>query len=150
MPETVSVGLAVGLVVLVLGQLPLLWAFIRVLRRRSSMSPTGPTSEDANRTPKAAVILCLRGPDPFLADTLRAAVAQDYPNYRLFIVIDHPADPAWQVVEESLGSPLPAHVETVQLRDRRETCTLKCSSLVQVVSDLDDSHDFVALLDADT
>ncbi len=147
---TVSTCLSLGLAVLVLGQLPLVWAFVRALRRKRPLLPSKPSEASLATAPKAAMILCLRGPDPFLADTLRAAVAQEYPNYRLFVVIDHPDDPAWRVVDQALGSPLPEHVETVLLRDRRETCTLKCSSLVQVVSDLDDSFDFVALLDADT
>ncbi|MDY0165514.1 MAG: glycosyltransferase family 2 protein [Thermoguttaceae bacterium] len=139
-----------GLVVLALGQLPLVWVFIRGLRRRSP--PPDPTQSGRPSTPvpKAAMILCLRGPDPFLAETLQAAVAQDYADYRLFVVIDHPDDPAWCVVEQTLGAPPPQHVEFVQLSNRRETCSLKCSSLVQVVENLDESFDFVALLDADT
>ena len=148
--NTLAMIVSLGLVVLVIGQLPLVAAFLRALRRASARSPEAPENAPSGKTPKAAMILCLRGSDPFLADTLRAAVAQDYSDYRLFIVIDHPDDPAWGIVDQTLGAPLPEHVETVLLRDRRETCTLKCSSLVQVVNDLDDAFAFIALLDADT
>ena len=35
------------------------------------------------------------------------------------------------------------------LRERRETCSLKCSSIVQAVSELDNSYRVVAFVDAD-
>jgi len=38
--------------------------------------------------PKAAVVLCLRGKDPFLADCLRALLTQDYPCFDVRIVVD--------------------------------------------------------------
>ena len=34
-----------------------------------------------NELPKTAVILCLRGADPFLANCLRSLFNQNYPNY---------------------------------------------------------------------
>ncbi len=103
-----------------------------------------------NTCPRTAVILCLRGTDPFLHRCLESLLAQDYPRYDIQIVIDSPEDPAWEVVK-SLVNPRPdVHIELHTLIDRHETCTLKCSSLVQTVSRLKDSYEVVALLDADT
>jgi glycosyltransferase involved in cell wall biosynthesis len=139
-----------------------------------------PTTPDA-ACPKAVVIVCLRGLDPFLERCLHALLEQDYPRYDVRIVVDGPDDPAWRALEAiSIGPtrgagvspgaaagtaarPLAATAATPApqacragsvaveiLSERRPTCSLKCSSLVQVVSRLDPSYEVVALLDADT
>ena len=46
--------------------------------------------------PKAVVVLCLRGRDPFLDQCVRALLDQDYPRYDVRIVVDGPDDPAWR------------------------------------------------------
>lgn len=98
---------------------------------------------------KVAVVLCLRGTDPFLPDCIRAILAQDYPNFDLLIVIDNENDPARAVVEECLGDRPTDHVQLQYLSDRKETCSLKCSSIVHAVSCLDDSYEVIAQLDSD-
>lgn len=104
----------------------------------------------ANHCPKAAVILCLRGADPFLKDTLEGILNQDYPRYDLWIVVDHQNDPAWQTAEEAVKLTKTPRVQIRTLGQRRDTCTLKCSSLIQAVREMDDSYEVVALVDADT
>jgi glycosyltransferase involved in cell wall biosynthesis len=118
----------------------------------TSPAATSPVSQPptAESQPKVAVILCLRGSDPFLADCLQAILHQDYPSYDLHIIIDHPGDPSRRIVDEALDSYHGDNVFLQFLTERRETCSLKCSSLVQVVSGLDDSYDVMAQLDADT
>ena len=118
--------------------------FVRVLFRRA------PASDGGTPCPKAAVILCLRGCDPFLARVLEGLLDQDYNNYDVWIVVDHRKDPAWQVVEETLRSRPKAGVHLRALDEPRRTCSLKCSSLVQAIGELDDSYEVVALIDADT
>jgi glycosyltransferase involved in cell wall biosynthesis len=100
--------------------------------------------------PKTAVILCLRGADPFLRRCVESLLAQDYPKYDIHIVIDSPEDPAWEVIREfvDLHQAVPIKVHT--LIERQETCTLKLSSLLQTVAQLDASYEVVALVDADT
>ena len=143
-----AVVISLILVAVALAQLPLVRIFGRALKKMEPWQDRGAGSQE--ELPHAAMILCLRGPDPFLAETLRAAAAQEYPHYRLFVIIDHPDDPAWNTVAETLGDPGPEHVTLVALENRRETCSLKCSSLVQVIESLDSSYEIVALLDADT
>jgi glycosyltransferase involved in cell wall biosynthesis len=100
--------------------------------------------------PKVAVILCVRGPDPFLAACVRNLLAQDYPQYDVRVVIDSREDPAWQVIEEVVRREQATNVALLPLRDRRGTCSLKIAGMLQGISTLDESHEVVALLDSDT
>ncbi len=97
--------------------------------------------------PKAAVIICLRGADPFLSNCLRSLLYQNYPHYDLKIVIDSQQDPAWKVVTDIIAKEGTNKIQVSPLRVPRLNCSLKCSSLVQAVSDLDNSYKVVALID---
>jgi cellulose synthase/poly-beta-1,6-N-acetylglucosamine synthase-like glycosyltransferase len=100
--------------------------------------------------PKTAVILCLRGADPYLRQCLQALLRQNYPQYELKVVIDHQEDPAWNIAIDTIQELGATNVEISFLRSVRNTCSLKCSSLVQAVSELDDSYKIVALVDSHT
>jgi len=133
-----------ALVVLAVGQAVAVAKFVWTMRHaRRASTAAGPC-------PKTAVILCLRGSDPFLAACLEAILHQDYPRYDLRIVVDSPQDPAWKIVEQTVARRGATNVRIQPLMSRRPTCSLKCSSLVQAVSELDASYEVVALLDADT
>lgn len=99
--------------------------------------------------PKAAVLLCLRGADPSLSSCLRRLLNQNYPNYELFIAVDSKTDPAWDLVQDAIRESNAHHVHVSVLRHRLTTCSLKCSALVQLVDRLDESHQVIALADAD-
>jgi cellulose synthase/poly-beta-1,6-N-acetylglucosamine synthase-like glycosyltransferase len=110
-------------------------------------------------TPPAAVILCLRGPDPFLAECLKGLSQQDYPDFQIHVIIDHPNDEAREIFDafhdECLRSSHEASQKFVQrtrvhfLESPFSTCSLKCSSLLQVIKSLDSETEFIAQLDAD-
>lgn len=100
--------------------------------------------------PKAAVIICLRGADPFLPNCLEALLQQNYPNYDLKVVVDSQDDPAWKIASDSIDKLAATNAQINHLRVIRHNCSLKCSSLIQAISDLDDSYEVVALADADT
>ncbi|MDB9375826.1 glycosyltransferase [Nodularia sphaerocarpa] len=100
--------------------------------------------------PKTAVILCLRGADPYLPNCLEALLNQNYPEYDLKLIIDSQEDPAWQVVSDTINEQGASNVQVSPLRTIRHNCSLKCSSLLQAVSELDDSYQAIALVDADT
>jgi len=138
---TISLWILLGLLI---AQIPLVLAFVRVLFRWKSYR------RDDAPCPKAAVVLCLRGPDPFLADCIRKILEQDYPDYELRVVVDSRDDPAWDVVERTVAELGAQNVHIASLTERRETCSLKCSSVVQAVGELDESFEVVALVDADT
>ncbi len=113
-----------------------------------------------DQAPRAAVILCLRGTDPFLKDCIAGLLNQDYPNYQVRIIVDSPDDPAHAVVAQILSQSAETqmaeierkatHVRVENLQEKSSTCSLKCSSLRQVVRTLDPQCGIVAQLDADT
>lgn len=105
--------------------------------------------EDAD-CPKAAVILCLRGKDPFLEECVESLLTQDYPDYEVHVVIDHESDPARSVVEACADRLGTTNLSVEVLEDRHETCSLKCSSLLHAMGRIGESREVVALLDADT
>ena len=124
----------------------LMAAYFMAVMARAKRRPAADAS-----CPKTAVILCLRGADPFLETCVEALLDQDYPCYDVHVVIDSREDPAWHAVEAivAISSQAPKiHVEA--LSQRRDTCSLKCSSIVQAVAGLDETYEVVALVDADT
>ncbi|MDB9375825.1 glycosyltransferase [Nodularia sphaerocarpa] len=100
--------------------------------------------------PKTAVILCLRGADPFLSDCLQALLNQNYPEYDLKLVVDRMEDPAWIIATDTVEQHGATNVQISPLRFIRKSCSLKCSSLIQAVTELDDSYKAIAFVDADT
>ena len=106
--------------------------------------------------PEAEVVLCLRGADPSLASALAALAAQSYPGrWRLQLVVDSRADPAWSVAEASLAaleacgraSWQTAGLQPLEQRPRRGS--LKSASLRQAFAGLHPTTALVALVDAD-
>jgi cellulose synthase/poly-beta-1,6-N-acetylglucosamine synthase-like glycosyltransferase len=103
-----------------------------------------------DQLPKTAVILCLRGADPYLRQCLRALLRQNYPQYELKVVVDHQDDPAGNIAIDTIQELGAINVEISFLRNVGNNCSLKCSSLVQAVSELDDSYKVIALVDSHT
>ena len=99
--------------------------------------------------PKAAIVLAIRGPDPSLDRNIRALLEQNYPEYKLFIVVDHVEDAAWPIVGR-IRDEMPDRVQVSCLNDPLDTCSLKCSALVQAIAELDASYEVVAFADGDT
>ncbi|MCA9269351.1 MAG: glycosyltransferase family 2 protein, partial [Planctomycetales bacterium] len=121
------------------------WTAVMLTVLRPRRGPRVPDEQ----LPKAAVLLCLRGADPSLADCLERLIVQDYPNFQIFIAVDSTSDPAWDVacaVVERTGA---ANVRVAPLRRRLKTCSLKCSSLVQLLDEVDESFEAIVLADAD-
>lgn len=142
--DVIAVSLFCVLMTLILCQGLLVLGFVLVLRNWKRTLITD------DQAPKVAVILCLRGDDPFLGNCIRGLLVQDYPTYDLHVIIDHPDDPAHAVLRQLLKAENAANVRVQFLEKRRDTCSLYCSSVVQVVQSLSDSYGFIAQLDADT
>ena len=143
MTEWLTIGIALGLAILLLAQVPAAVSFLRALRRRAA-----PVADDD--LPQATVVLCLRGADDTLKSCLDGLSTQNYPRYNVVVVVDHADDPAWNMALELVEHLGQRRVRLEVLHQRRESCSLKCSSLVQAISGLDDSSRVIALLDADT
>jgi cellulose synthase/poly-beta-1,6-N-acetylglucosamine synthase-like glycosyltransferase len=140
---SLAIGLAGALLGLILGQSLLVAGFVRALARFAV-----PLISD-DRAPKAVVVLCLRGTDPFLKDCIAGLLNQDYPNYKVRIVVDSADDPAHRVLNETLKPTDYNHVTVENLTQPSSSCSLKCSSLCQVARSLDPSIEFIAQMDAD-
>jgi cellulose synthase/poly-beta-1,6-N-acetylglucosamine synthase-like glycosyltransferase len=129
---------------LILGQAALVTAYARFLYRFRR-----PQLAD-NECPRAAVILCVRGLDPFFPACLKGLLQQDYPDYEVWIVVDSARDAAWPVVNELAQQSGKHKVHVLALTERLATCSRKIAGMLQAISHLDDSHKIVALLDSDT
>ena len=79
---------------------------------------------------------------------IAALLKQDYPDFTLIIVVDNVEDPAWPMLQRICES-APDRIELQVLRNPLSTCSLKCSSLAQVVEGLDPSFEVVAFMDGD-
>ena len=132
-----------SLVGLVFAQGVLVVGFVVALRGFRRPLPTN------DQCPPATVILCLRGPDPFLPRCLAGIFQQDYPRYDVLIIVDHPTDEAGKIAAEEVAKHGATNVQIVPLKNPSGTCSLKCSSIVQAVGMLRPEVEFIAQLDAD-
>jgi hypothetical protein len=99
--------------------------------------------------PRAAVILCVRGLDPFLPASVKGLLRQDYPRYDVWIVVDSIRDPAWPIVNSLVQQFGRGNVRVLTLTDRLATTTRKVAGQLQALAQLDPGHEIVATLDAD-
>lgn len=100
-------------------------------------------------TPPARVLLCLRGADPFLDRCLRGLATQDYPDYKVIIIIDSAIDESLPQVQALLDEFGGERIE-VLIRDRLwSTCSRKISSLLCGFDRVPDEVEVVAWCDAD-
>ncbi|MDA1161611.1 MAG: glycosyltransferase family 2 protein [Planctomycetota bacterium] len=99
--------------------------------------------------PRVAVIMPLRGADPFLEQCLRGLLKQNYPRFEVRIVLDGATDPARQIVDRVLSDDQQDHLHVDVLCNPRATCGLKVSAIQQAIDQLDDSVEAIAILDAD-
>jgi cellulose synthase/poly-beta-1,6-N-acetylglucosamine synthase-like glycosyltransferase len=95
------------------------------------------------------VLVCVRGIDPSLVRTLERLTQQDYPDYDLRVVVDSTVDPAWRHVRDLAQRCPQIKIDVQPLRRRLQSCSLKCSALVQMVDELDPQTEVIALCDSD-
>ena len=143
----ISSGLIAAVVFTVLALLVVLH-YLPCIRELQSAITSG-TTGSPEFTPPARVILCLRGADPFLDRCLRGLASQDYPNYKVLIVVDSPQDKAMPQVENLLKEYGEARVE-VLIRDRLlPYCSRRASSLFCGLSRVPSEVEVIAMCDAD-
>ena len=99
--------------------------------------------------PKCAVVLCLRGCDPGLEVHIEMLLDQDYPDYHVFFVVDHPADPALKIVKEILSRRQPANASVRVVENHPSTCSLMANNHGTVLPELAKEFPVLALVDAD-
>ena len=79
--------------------------------------PPSPLLSDEN-CPAVLSVMCLRGMDPFLGESLRRLFAQDYPNDRVRVVIDSSQEPALPLVEAAIRETGAEYVDLLVLGRR--------------------------------
>jgi hypothetical protein len=141
--DPVSIVVLAAFAVLILLQTALAISAVRRLRQHYE-----PLADE--ECPAAMVLLCLRGGDPFLHRSLGRLISQDYPDFRVRIVIDSERDEAHRFVREALGGELPPHVEVLTLQHHFDTCTYKMSGILEGTKIIPPEVRFVALMDGDT
>lgn len=138
-----AIGLDILLLVLALGQAVLVALFVRLF------FIARPKEEAEGPWPKAAILLSLRGADPYLARGLRRLMTQNYPDYEIQIVVDRPEDAAWKVVEDAVRETGAKNVFLNALHARPEKCGLKCAALVQMAETMSPDVEVILQADAD-
>ena len=103
------------------------------------------------KLPKAAVVVSLRGADPFLLDSLKRLLQQDYPRYEVRFVIDSRHDPAWAVAEQAIRETVAGHASIEEFLNDPNDGIINCTNAkaVQAVRRLDDSVEIIAMMDGD-
>ncbi len=139
----VAVTIAAILAFLAVTQVPFILGFAAVLLRHKV-----PHLPD-EKCPRATLILCLRGADPFLHRCLEALFALDYPNHEIRVVVDSQSDPAWKMMTDILQKHPQAPARMEALKTPLSTCSLVNASVVQIISTLPDDCEVVVILDAD-
>ena len=99
----------------------------------------------------AAILMSLRGNDPSLRGSIEGALSQDYgQQYQVRIVVDHESDPSLAVLKElQENHPHGNRLSYSFMEAPLKTCSLKCHSMSQAVSNLPPGIEYIALLDAD-
>ncbi|MDR0704344.1 MAG: glycosyltransferase family 2 protein, partial [Planctomycetaceae bacterium] len=141
---TISVVLFFTIIIIDIVHYGALYLFLKGIRRNEWTTPSG------EFVPKTMVLLTLRGVDPFLKRCLEGLLTQNYPNYAVRLIFDHPEDSALQVAKEIVETCHADNVEFIIVDEHFETCTLKCNSLYHAVATLDSSYEVIVILDADT
>lgn len=97
---------------------------------------------------KVAVIVCLRGHDPTLEQSLAALGAQTWPDFELHLALDSSSDPAHAVAREFAARQIvPTALHVLPRPSGR--CGLKCDLQRLAYSRLGPTVEFVVFTDAD-
>ncbi len=114
------------------------------LFRHDQRLPRGDT------TTPAAVLLSIRGRDPFLGETMKALRCLDYPQASVHIVVDGTGEEVQRWRDEWNADPATKHPLTIELLQQPlSTCSRKCSALLQTLCNVPPEAEVIALIDAD-
>lgn len=117
------------------------------LSRKVSGPSKAPIPDDQCKP--VAVVMSLRGGDPFLEECLNRIVNQDYPDYEIIIAFDSKDDPAVEYVDRLIGEGHSHRLTKKIITDRNKRCSLVNNNYARVVEEIDDRFEFVVFVDAD-
>lgn len=117
--------------------------------RATSVLQTGDLTSESKPVGRVAVILCVRGNDPSLEECLQALDVQNWPDYQIQVGLDSSDDPAYELVQ-SFAASASHEVSVHLLKQIPQNGSLKCAVLAEIVEQLDERFDAIALVDADS
>jgi hypothetical protein len=134
--------IAIAVLGLALAQVVYVWLYHRGARRPLQAA----TPDRVNG--KVAVIVCLRGHDPTLEQSLAALGSQTWPEFELHLALDSSSDPAHAVAREfSRHRTIPTSIHVLPRPSGQ--CGLKCELQRLAYSRLDSNVEYVVFTDAD-
>ena len=141
----ISVAVLVAfLLVVCLFQAAGVWQYVRrVYEAADRPVPT------VSRWPRICVYVPVRGGGPTWRGALEHLLSLDYPDFEVFVVVDHPTDPATEVITSLIQERQDGRLRMEFLRDPSPHRSLYCSGLVQFFEQLDPSCELVAFCGAD-
>lgn len=123
---------------------------VRFYRSFATVQPVRSLGAASAIARQVAVVICVRGCDPSLRESIRGVLHQSYQPYEVHVVVDSRTDDAWNLVEEvAAASQSPVRLHQHEMSLPLTTCSLKCHSILQAISSLTPEIEVVALLDAD-
>ena len=127
-----------------------LMQFLPLIRAlRAANRAARPEIPDAS-LPEARVFLCLRGTDPFLDRCLHGLATQNYPRYKVIIIVDSSEDEALPQVMDLQQKYGPDRIEVIFRKYLFPTCSRRASSFVSGMEQLEETVDAIVLCDGDT
>jgi cellulose synthase/poly-beta-1,6-N-acetylglucosamine synthase-like glycosyltransferase len=134
--------LATAVLLLALAQVIYVWLYYRGAGRAGKAF----SSEEVSG--RVAVIVCLRGHDPTLQQSLAALGAQAHPNFELHLVLDSSTDPAQKVARDFVAEArIPTQIHVLPRPSGK--CGLKCDLQRLAYSRIGENVEFVVFTDAD-
>lgn len=125
------------------------WQSRALLRGLGRADREGPESFRNDYSPPVCVILCLKGGDPFLDRCLAGLARQNYPDYRLMVVVDSPEDEALAYVDRARQAFGDERIEVVFRDVDLKTCGRRCSSLLSAFQRISDGTEAIVICDGD-
>lgn len=116
----------------------------------SGVLASGQRSVNPAFQPSTAVLMSVRGCDPSLEKCLRGLLDQTCENYRVHVIVDHVSDDAWGRVHQIKREfDSRDRIVVLELEQPGDSCSLKCSALIQGLGKLSGEPELVVLIDAD-
>lgn len=115
--------------------------------RRFAASRLRDISRLESRRPALLIVPC-RGAEPDLAENLERFFCQDHPNYRLRFVVEHPEDPAYDVIRGRIAAHPERRAEVLFAGEARGEAQ-KVHNLRSATADIPPCVEVLAFADSD-
>ena len=109
-----------------------------------------PAKSHADGNGLASILMSIRGADPSIEESLIQLLNQDYADYEIHLVVDHRRDAAWNLVHEIKEAfDHDCRLNIHEMKKPLKTCGLKCSALLEGLSEIHPNTKYLVLIDAD-